>query len=250
MPDNHYRCRILDSHRNMPQRTCAALADFFREVKSLSPGDALEQVRFCDWYERETAVKWMEVAAWEAGRVVGYLRCLRNPVDDRQWFIGDVHVRAAYRQRGIATKMYEKIIAAVMEYEAAECIVASVHPENGNSIALHEKMSFQNTGEPCRFPDFYFDPKETEYRKYLYQHFPVPNSEEAVEQLLPLWMEYLRDKGQAEEEKKAKRELKSILRKAEEGEAILESLWCGRRLVGFQGAAGEPFGSFSFLRKR
>lgn len=236
MAGNRYKCKIMDSHLRLTKVTEGALTDFFMEVKGLGEEAAREQARFCDWFEREFAVKWFEVITWQDGRVVGYLRCLRNPMLATEWYIGDVHVRRANRRQGIATHMYEKAIATVMKYEAAEHVISSVHPENGNSIKLHEKMGFQNTGRPCDLPTFYFDEKETEYRKMLYQYFPIPNKESAVEMMLPLYRKYLVENvlNYKEDEKAEKKTLREYFEKASKGELTFEAIWCGNRLVGFR----------------
>jgi len=236
MAGNGYRCKIKDSHLNMTKKTEDALTNFFMEVKGLGEENAREQVHFCDWFEKEHAVKWFEVIVWQEKIVVGYLRCLRNPLLATEWYIGDVHVRKAYRRQGIATHMYEKTIDAVMEFEAAERIRSSVHSDNGNSIKLHEKMGFQNTGRPCDFPTFYFDEKETEYCKVLYQYFPIPKKEErAVELLLPLYRRYLMKNvlNYKEDEKAEEKTLRDYFEKASKGELTFEAIWCGNRLVGF-----------------
>lgn len=246
MAGKKYRCYTVDSHLNLTKKAEGALADFFMEVKGLNEASAREQVHFCDWFEKETAVKWFETIVRDGGRVVGYLRCLRNPEDPSQWFIGDVHVRADHRRQGIATKMYEKTVEAVMEYEAAECIVASVHPQNANSIRLHEKMGFRDTGRSCKFWDCYFDEKETEYQKWLYHHFPISDEERAKKLMLPLMQSYLKKEGLSSEddemtgkEKAGEKLLGLWLMKAARGEAVFESIWCGNRLVGFHYLEGE-----------
>ena len=241
MAGKRYRHAIMDSHRTMTKKAEDALTDFFMEVKGLDAEAARDQVHFCDWFEKEFAVKWFETVVREGGRIAGYLRCLRNPEDPRQWYVGDVHVRAAYRRQGIAAKMYEKTIEAVMEYEAAECIVASVHPQNEASLRLHEKMGFQDTGRSCQLPDFYFDPDETEYKKWLYRYLPVSDQEGAVEVMLPLYQGYLRKnvKDYEENEVADKKMLGVYLMKASRGEAGFECIWCGNRLVGFHYLEGE-----------
>ena len=151
------RYQIIDSHRNMSQKRRNDLVDFFMEVK-VAPEEAAEkQVDFCDWYESEYAVKWFEVLASDIteNRIVGYLRCFRNPDDVKQWYIGDVHVRAGYRKQGIATRMYQKVFSELERFEAAENVISAVRKDNKNSIGLHEKMGFVDTKEPCVFAAFF-----------------------------------------------------------------------------------------------
>lgn len=133
------RISIVDTHRHMTAKRKEALCDFFREVKGLADDQAMEQVFFCDWYEKEYAVKWFEAIASVDGVIAGYLRCFRNPDVKEEWFIGDVHVRPDFRGRDIATKLYEKTIQTVKEYDAAERIISSVHKDNHKSIGLHKK---------------------------------------------------------------------------------------------------------------
>lgn len=227
--------KIIDSHRTINSRTKKALALFFCDVKQLSLNDGYDQVDFCNWFEKEFAVKWFEVVVYDAAKVVGYLRCLRNPEKLEEWFIGDVHVADAYRHQGIASKMYEKAIATVEEFEAAEYIVASVHQENKNSIGLHEKMGFFDTKSPCMFPNFYFDEKETAYKKWLYQYFPVSDIDMAMDALLPIWQAYERKQRMENfEETSSKEKLHIILKQSvEEGTDSFQTIWCGNRLVGF-----------------
>ena len=246
MAGKNYRRYVVDSHLNLTKKAEDALADFFMEVKGLDEENAREQVHFCDWFEKETAVKWFETIVRDGGRVVGYLRCLRNPEDPTKWFIGDVHVRADHRRQGIATGMYEKTIEMVMKYEAAECIAASVHSQNANSIRLHEKMGFWNTGQPCRFWNCYFDEKETEYHKWLYHHFPISDEERAKKLMLPLVQNYMKKQGinleddeMTGKEKAGEKLLGLWLMKAARSEAVFESIWCGNRLVGFHYLEGE-----------
>lgn len=216
------RVFVTDSHRNMSNKRKLELMHFFREVKSIDEGRALDQVYFCDWYEKEYAVKWFEVVACDGSEIAGYLRCFRNPDTAIEWFIGDVHVKEKYRRQNIATRMYEKAISEVMEYQSAEKITTSVHCDNTKSIGLHEKMGFKNTGKACTFPHLCFDEKETAFEKCLYITLPIPNieTEKIVERVLPVW------NGPREK-------LIEAIEKSKKGEAVFEVIWCGNRLVGF-----------------
>lgn len=253
------RYQVVDSHRNLSARRAWALAMFFAEVKGLAAEETEQQVRFCDWYEKEHAVKWFEVVATEGGEVVGYLRCLRNPEDPTEWFIGDVHVRKANRRQGIAEKMYEKVVSEVSAYEAAERLIASVHPCNSASIRLHKKCGFADTGKPCDFPTFFFDPRETAFVRTVYRNFPVPDAPEAVERMLPLWMEMAKEKatGNTEGKKKVgekhpdevaqRRKLERVIKDAASGKCVFEAIWCGNRLVGFHYEDGAS--NIEYLQK-
>ena len=267
------RYQVVDSHRNLSARRAWALAMFFAEVKGLAAEETEQQVRFCDWYEKEHAVKWFEVVASEGGEIVGYLRCLRNPEDAREWFVGDVHVRKAAWRRGIATRMYEKVFREIAEYDAAERVIASVHPQNKASIRLHEKCGFQDTGKPCEFPTFFFDPAETAFEKWIYQYLPVLDVKGAADRLLPLWTEAKSgtDKGKhgpkaiesgAKSKKNGtktdgsgskdgrgkledsvieaglRKDLERVIKDAAKGKCTFEAIWCGNRLVGFRYGKG------------
>ncbi|MBQ6661627.1 MAG: GNAT family N-acetyltransferase [Lachnospiraceae bacterium] len=236
------RYEILDSHRTMTDRKRQALAEFFCEVKGIPSENVASQVDFCTWYEREFAVKWFEVIVWDSGAVVGYLRCLRDPADVRRWFIGDVHVRAAYRRRGIAGGMYERTIRELHGFETAETVVSAVGRDNARSIGLHKKYGFHDTGKPCEFANFFAAEDETMYQKQLYQFLPVPGAERAEPRILPLWTEWKKYAGEYRNEDETVKSLRWALQKAEKGEATFEAVWCGARLVGFAtDATGERF---------
>lgn len=225
------RCFVIDSHRNMSKKRREALLTFFCEEKEITIEQAREQVEFCDWYEKEYAVKWFEVVALWEGNVVGYLRCLRNADCVTEWLIGDVHVNKMFRHRHIATRMYEKAIHSVMEFPAAEKILTSVHLENENSIALHEKLGFENTRRKCSFPHLFFPEQESAFEKWLYQILPFPDNvsiETIAEKLLPVWQAYEKKCGN-----KPFAELENVIKQAKEGVSVFEIIWCGNRMVGF-----------------
>lgn len=209
---------ICDSHKNIKNETFESLASFFEEVKACTYEDGLTQAHFVtDYFEKEYAVKWFEVIVKNKTEVAGYLRCLRNPQNATQWFIGDVHVKKAFQGLGIASKMYERAIDEVLTYEAAEEIVASVHPCNVPSVKLHNKHGFINTGCPCTFPSFYFEKEETEYKKMLYRYLPVPPDQAAYacDMLAPVWKE------------------NEALKKALQSDTF-QIIWCGNRLAGYK----------------
>lgn len=227
------RILIIDSHRNQTTKRREELCDFFQKVKSLRYEAAYDQTSFCDWFEKEYAVKWLEAVALDGSKVVGYLRCFRNPDKKEEWFIGDVHVRDAYRGKNIATKMYAKMIQTVQEFESAEHIITSVHRDNFKSIGLHEKMGFVNTKKPCEFANFFFDEKETMFKLKLYQSFPVQDIKMAQELLLPVWIAYQKSEDSFQNENDAKKAMNKILVKTIANQTF-EAIWCGQRLVGFQ----------------
>lgn len=228
------RYEIIDSHRKMNINRREELNNFFQNVKNVSREKAWEHVDFCDWYEKEFAVKWMEAIAFESGKVVGYLMCLRHPSCTEEWFIGDVYVLEEYRGRNIATKLYEKTIDAVQDYSAAQRIISSVNRDNVKSIKLHEKVGFVNTGKTCEFPNLYFDKNEVMFQFDILEGYPISEVESGVEQLLPLWIEYKKSIGQVDSPDKLKKELYVLLIKAvEKGVYECEAIFSGYKLVGF-----------------
>ncbi len=226
--------QIIDSHRNLTKKTRKALTDFFCEVKGLQKPDAMRVVDFCDWYEHDFAVTWFEVLSWDGDRVVGYLRCVRDPADVTRWYVGDVHVRKSHWQQGIATQMYAEVFAVLQDYDPAEQVVVAIRRDNQKSIKLHEKCGFTDTGEPCEFADFYVSPEENMYRKWLYKCLPSCEPEQGVRFVQPVWDAWKKKQGNyagAGEEKKA---LLRVLQEAEAGNARFDTIWCGNRLVGFK----------------
>lgn len=229
------RYQIIDSHRNMSQKRRNDLVDFFMEVKSAPEEAAEKQVDFCDWYESEYAVKWFEVLAVNIteNKIAGYLRCFRNPDDVKQWYIGDVHVRAEYRKQGIATRMYQKVFSELERYEAAENVISAVRKDNNNSIRLHEKMGFVDTKESCVFAAFFVDKDETKYQKWLYRYLPVPEDIE-VDKLHEILMPVYKNSINTKDKRNNQDDLRDILKRMKNGEFDIETIWCGNRLVGFK----------------
>ena len=229
------RYQIIDSHRNMSQKRRNDLVDFFMEVKSAPEEAAEKQVDFCDWYESEYAVKWFEVLAVNIteNKIAGYLRCFRNPDDVKQWYIGDVHVRAEYRKQGIATRMYQKVFSELERYEAAENVISAVRKDNNNSIRLHEKMGFVDTKELCVFAAFFVDKDETKYQKWLYRYLPVPEDIE-VDKLHEILMPVYKNSINTKDKRNNQDDLRDILKRMKNGEYDIETIWCGNRLVGFK----------------
>ena len=229
------RYQIIDSHRNMSQKRRNDLVDFFVEVKSAPEEAAEKQVDFCDWYESEYAVKWFEVLAVNIteNKIAGYLRCFRNPDDVKQWYIGDVHVRAEYRKQGIATRMYQKVFSELERYEAAENVISAVRKDNNNSIRLHEKMGFVDTKESCVFAAFFVDKDETKYQKWLYRYLPVPEDIE-VDKLHEILMPVYKNSINTKDKRNNQDDLRDILKRMKNGEFDIETIWCGNRLVGFK----------------
>jgi ribosomal protein S18 acetylase RimI-like enzyme len=236
------RYTIIDSHRNMKENRRKALAQFFTVSKQLSKEKALEQVGFCDWYESEYAVKWFEVVTAVGDTVVGYLRCLRNPDDIKEWYIGDVYVLKEYRKRKIASHMYDRVFKELGRYEAAERVIATVNKANTASIGFHMYKRFSDTGKNIEFASFYADPDETVYVKRLFKVLPFPEDmpdEKIKSFILPLWTEYCKKSGISGKKKKEQR-LDEIMKARRASEIDFRTIWSGNSLVGFH-CNGEDF---------
>lgn len=227
------RYEILDSHKKLGAGKRKALKEFFCIVKQLDEEGARQQVEFCEWYEHEYAVKWLEAVAYDGNKVVGYLRCLRNKDICEEWFIGDIHVLGEYRKRHIASKLMKKTINEVMEYGAAERIISSIDKNNYKSIGLHNKLGFFDTMKECHFEPFFFDTNETMYQLDLIQNWPVINMEESIRLLTEVWKEY---KGCDDEA--AATQLREILER--EG-SNFKITWCGYKIIGFDSGCGDIY---------
>ena len=235
------RYKIYDSHLNMSRKTREALVEFFEAVKGCDRKNAELTADFCALhFEKVFAVKWYEVMAREDEKIVGYIRCLRNPEDATNWYICEVHVRPEYRRRGIAGRMYRKVIDVLGEYEDARVVSASVHAENSGSIKLHESLGFTDSGVPCKFPGLSFEEGETEYTRRIYKRLFLPdNLDYAVPKIMPLWKDYLKLHGKKVQGDEAREKLVSILEKALAGKCSFDTIWCGLELVGFEGEDGD-----------
>ncbi|MBQ6104431.1 MAG: GNAT family N-acetyltransferase [Lachnospiraceae bacterium] len=227
--------KVIDSHRTMTKKTRKALEEFFQEVKGAPAEVARRQVDFCWDYERQYAVKWFEVLSWDGDKVVGYLRCMRDPETVKRWYVGDVHVRKAYWQQGIATQMYAEVFATLQDYDSAEKVVVSIDKDNVRSIGLHTKLGFRDTKEPCVFADFYAQENETCYEKLLFMVLDPPRDPEiGVKFILPVWTEWKKQCGTFVDEEEARSSLLTVLRQATEGAVRFETIWNGMNLCGFR----------------
>ena len=240
------RYTIVDSHLNMTKRIREALAEFFEAVKGCGRDVAEFTADFCAKdFEKVFAVKWYEVMARDAGKIVGYIRCLRNPEDATRWYICEVHVRREYRRRGIAGQMYRKIIDVLGEYEDARVVSASVHADNVNSIKLHESLGFTDTGVACKFPGLCFEERETEYVRKIYKRLFIPdNLDYAIPKIMPLWKEYLKKHGKSVSDKADRERLVGILESALEEKCSFDTIWCGLEIVGFEYKDGRNKGFY------
>lgn len=228
------RYRVIDTHRNLTEKTAQQIYDIFREVKGTDKKDAVNQVDFCEWYKKEYALPCFEVVATEGDEMVGYLRALRSSESAAAWLIGDVQVKEKYRCKGVASRMYELAIAEIEDYRPSEIIVASVKVDNKNSIFLHEKMGFVNTGKKCDFPHLFFDDDEIEYRRNVYQEYEVINEKATINKLLPLWIEFEKSAGAFVDESASRKNLASKIAKCANNDFYeFYTIWCGNSLVGF-----------------
>ena len=230
------RYEITETHRNMSKAKRKALEQFFREVKGIPADiDCSCQIDFCTDYERQFAVKWFEVLSWDEGKIVGYLRCMRDPESVTRWYVGDVHVRKAYWQQGVATQMYAELFAVLQDYDSTEKVVVAIHKDNVKSIGLHTKLGFRDTKEPCVFADFYAAPDETCYEKLLFSVMAPPRDVEVgVKYILPVWTEWKKECGAWSCEEEAKSSLIEVLKKAQDGAVRFEVIWNGMNLCGFR----------------
>ncbi|MBO4679127.1 MAG: N-acetyltransferase [Lachnospiraceae bacterium] len=235
MSEDKITYRVVETHRNMSTRTREALEAFFRHVKGQNDEEAAMQADFCfECFEKIYAVKWFEVMAWCKGRIVGYLMCLRNPEDISKWYVGEIHVALEFKRRGIATKMYDKVIDTLNDYDLAKTLCASVHPGNTASIGLHKKVGFKNSGVPTDFPGLMVDEDETEYRYTLYKSLKIPYADAAQKVIKPLWDRYVEESGDSLHIKKTNAFFREVLEEAERGKNDFRALFYGNEIAGFK----------------
>lgn len=203
-----------------------------------------------EWFEYTYAVKWFAVQAYKKDELVGFMHVFRNPEDVTNWYFCDVHTMGEHRRQGIATKMYEKAISLVYQYDKAYRITASLHRDNTVSIGLHEKFGFRNTGEASAFPGMIFEPEETMYEYYFVFEYPARNTEihrNHLKQLGELYCQepcrnYCKETGMEDctdagvrEKKVFVERLWSYLEESEQNEKLqVLLLWAGDQTVGFR----------------
>lgn len=218
-----------------------------------------------EWFEYTYAVKWFAVQAYLKDELVGFMHVFRNPDDVCNWYFCDVHTVGEYRRQGIATKMYEKAISLVYQYDKAYRITASLHKENIASIRLHEKIGFRNTNIPSVFPGMIFESEETLYEYYFIFEYPAKNTEihrNHLKQLGELYcqesgkkycketgMEDCTDAGRIE----AKDFVKQLWDYLEESERTKNLqvllLWAGDQTVGFRVVSNSESEQENVLKK-
>ena len=172
--------------------------------------------------------------AWCKGRVVGYLMCLRNPEDVSNWYVGEIHVDPEFQRRGIATRMYQKVLDNLNEYDLAKTLCASIHPGNKASIGLHKNVGFKDSGVPTTFPGLMVDEDETEYRYPLFKTLKIPYADAAQKIIKPLWDRYVSENKETLHIKKTNSFFREVLEEAERGRNDFRALFYGNDIAGFK----------------
>jgi len=227
--------KVIESHRNLSLKTREALETFFCHVKGQNEEEAASQVDFCyECFEKIHAVKWFEVTAWCKGTVVGYLMCLRNPEDVSNWYVGEIHVAPEFMRRGIATRMYEKVIDTLGDYDLAKILCASIHPGNVASIGLHKKVGFKDSGLHTSFPGLMVDEDETEYIYKLFKFLKIPYADAAQKVIKPVWDKYVSENKENLHIKKTNAFFREILEEAERGKNDFRAIFFGNDIAGFK----------------
>lgn len=109
--------------------------------------DPLTYPMMDQWY-REKAEKKLPVFVAESGGVVaGYASYgpFRPWPAYRYTIEHSIYVDRAFRRRGIAGSLLERLIRAARE-NGVHCIVAGIDSENGDSIRLHRRFGFAESG--------------------------------------------------------------------------------------------------------
>lgn len=231
--------KVEDSYLNTDAAYWERLGEFYSQnVWNLTPEEAAERVQLCfSSFEYEYAVKWFEISAYSKNRLVGFMRVMRDPENDTRWFFADVHTAKKHRHKGIATQMYEAAIGLVSRYEAAKTITASVSPSNENSVKLHQKMGFVDTGRfPC-FADFEFE-DETEYEYLVLNRYPAIDGPVHRRILYRLMKQYMKSQGMSEG--KPSDRVKAMFKEAKENEKVIfDIIWNGNDPAGFAFSGDE-----------
>ena len=185
-------------------------------------------------FEKSYAVKWYAILVYEDEELVGFMHVFRHPEQTGLWCFSDVHTKAEYRKRQIATKMYESALKLVKQYDKAYCVMASVHPENIASLKLHQKFGFVDSHKKSEFGDFVFEPKETMHFCYFVSIFPSINNEMIKTQLYPLWKMYSQEFQKNVNDESVEQAVNEMLLQTEKEESIqFDRIWAGDNLIGF-----------------
>ncbi len=228
------RVEVVDSYRNISDEYWERLGRFYSENVWKMTDDAAERVRTCfTAFEYEYAVKWFEISAFYHDEIVGFMRMLRNPDDDSEWYICDVHAANKYRHRGIASAMYKEAFQLVKSYESVEYIMASVSASNTKSIGLHQKFGFVDTGKYPHFCNFSFDDDETMLKCRILTEYPAFNGDVHRRILYRLMRQYFAKEGLTTE-RPADRVKKMFKKMENHPDCKFGIIWCGNNPVGFR----------------
>lgn len=221
---------IEESHRHWSAAKMEELRRFLVLSKNLDNNLSFEDVDYKTIYEKEHALKCFEAIAYDKSKIVGYMRCFKNPSKRERWFVGDIYVLSEYRKKHIASKLYKKVIEEVMTYENAEYIEASIADDNLASIKLHEKLGFKDTRKRGKFAGFSFATNETFYKKTLFSYLPVDakmllENEEIKNLISNIWT--TNEDGPFSEYS-----FDELLDKSFSDELDINLIWLGSRIVG------------------
>lgn len=187
--------------------------------------------KITEWFEYHLAVKWYVIQAMMDGKEAGFLHLVRHPEDAGVWYLCDVHTKPDCQKKGVATKMYEAALDLVKRYDKAYRVLASVHPENQASVALHQKMGFQDTGEKSVFPELSFEQEETMYAFSFVFEWPAGNSAIHRKLFRSMWEER-QDRGECPQ---SLEEFYRVLERSEGSDTMAVRLfWAGEEPVGYR----------------
>ncbi|KAA0158947.1 hypothetical protein FNF31_05117 [Cafeteria roenbergensis] len=79
---------------------------------------------------------------------VGVVGCRpeRRPDGKQRLYVAVLGVLAAYRGRGLGTKLLQSVIDAVPSHDDVVEVYLHVHTANPRAVALYEKVGFENVG--------------------------------------------------------------------------------------------------------
>lgn len=117
-------------------------------AEGIATGNATFETAVPTWEEWNAShLARLRFVAAIQGRTVGWAAL--SPVSSRCIYAGvaevSVYVGAAQRGRGVGTLLLERLIDA-SEAGGIWTLQAGVFPENGSSIAIHEKLGFVEVG--------------------------------------------------------------------------------------------------------
>lgn len=100
------------------------------------------------WFSQHNIENHPLIVAEVEGVVVGYasLSCYRDMAAYRSTAELSVYIDPAYRRRGIATDLMERILAMAREDSGLHVVVSVITDSNAASITLHEQFGFTFCG--------------------------------------------------------------------------------------------------------